>query len=95
MKTEQMTGVRLSDREMTQDTLISEKQMTGVLSTYLTETETASLRRAFSYVLEDEHEMQNEVFCIMKSRGWYQTTPAEDVKVSSAKTKLSPTKVQV
>lgn len=92
MKTEQMSCVRLGDREMTQDTLIAEKQMTGVLNTYLTETETASLRRAFSYVLGDEHEIQNEVFCLMKSRGWYQTTPAEDTKVSSAKTKLAPTK---
>ena len=40
-------------------------------------------------LLQDEHQIQMEVFEEMQKRGWYPTTPAEDQKVQSAKQKFT------
>ena len=70
------------------DLLNSEKQMTGIYNTSLCESETASVRSCFSSILTEEHNMQNELFMQMKSRGWYPTEPAEQTKLEEAKQKF-------
>ena len=40
-------------------------------------------------ILKEEHDIQYEVFQEMSTRGFYQTTPAEEQKVQQAKQKYS------
>ena len=67
------------------DMLNSEKQMTAIYNTSLCESETMAVRSCLSSILKEEHTMQNELFMQMKSRGWYQTEPAEQTKLEQAK----------
>ena len=70
------------------DLLNSEKQMTGIYNSSLVESETVSVRNCLSSILNEEHNMQNELFMQMKSRGWYPTETAEQTTIDQAKEKF-------
>ena len=70
------------------DMLNSEKQMTAIYNTSLCESETTAVRNCLSSILAEEHNMQNELFMQMKSRGWYPTETAEESKLNEAKQKF-------
>lgn len=78
----------LSDQEILEDILSSQKHMTGLYNTYSGECEHENLQGDMLNILKEEHNMQYEVFSEMQKRGWYQTTPAEAEKISQAKTKF-------
>lgn len=80
---------QFDDRAQILDLLNSQKHMTDVYNTFLNECETPALKNCFSNILNDEHEMQNEIFTDMQSRGWYQTKAAETSKVDKAVKKFS------
>jgi spore coat protein CotF len=43
-------------------------------------------------LLDEEHQIQAEVFDVMKQRGWYQTPAADQQKVQQAKQKFQSAK---
>ena len=79
----------LSEKEILEDVLASQKQMTSLYNTYANECASPTVRDTFMGILNDEHMMQADVFSEMQKRSWYQTTPASQEKISQAKKEYS------
>lgn len=79
----------LSDQEIMEDVLASQKSITGVYNTFSNECVHQPLREDFLNILREEHNMQASVFTEMEKRGWYNPAPAEAQMVEQAKTKFT------
>ena len=79
----------LGEKELLQDSLISQKQITGSYNTFAGECVNAQLRSTFLNILDEEHCIQADVFSQLQSNGWYQVEPADAQKVVKAKQKFS------
>lgn len=80
----------LSEREMMDDSLASQKMMSGAYNTYAAECASTQLRNTFLSILNDEHDIGAKIFDEMSARGWYQIKQAEQTDVLKAKQKFSP-----
>ena len=69
------------------DALNSEKYIGSMYNTFLFESATTSFRNCMSGLLEDEHQMQHEIYNELSTRGWYKTDKAEDSKINCEKQK--------
>lgn len=78
----------LTDQEMLSDALDSQKYITGNLNTFANECSTSKLRDDFLNVLQDEHNIQYELFNEMSQRGWYPVQQADQTQISQAKQKF-------
>lgn len=81
----------LTEQQILQDSLMSQKQMTGSYNTFAGECVSEQLRGAMLNILTDEHKIQADIFNSMQSHGWYQVEQADQNKVQQAKTKLQAT----
>ena len=81
----------LTEQHILQDSLMSQKQMTGSYNTYAGECVSPQLRGTMLNILTEEHTIQADIFSEMQSHGWYQVEPAEAQKIQKAKQKLSAT----
>ena len=79
----------LSDKEILQDGLISQKHVTESYNTFAGECVNAQLRSTFLRILDEEHAIQADMFCTLQSNGWYQVENAPVQKVRQAKQKFS------
>ncbi|HHU22691.1 MAG TPA: spore coat protein [Clostridiales bacterium] len=79
----------LGEKEILQDCLISQKQLTDSYNTYAGECVNEQLRGAFLNILDDEHRIQADLFCNLQSNGWYQVEPADQQKIQKARQKFS------
>lgn len=79
------SGSSLPERDLMNDVLSSQKFMSDTYNTYTNECATPNVRDGFMSILSEEHQIQSEVFDLMKQRGWYQTPAADQQKVSQAK----------
>jgi len=79
----------MSEKELLQDGLISQKQITGSYNTFAGECVNEQLRGAFLNILDEEHRIQADIFCSLQSNGWYQVEPAEQNKIQQARSKFS------
>jgi spore coat protein CotF len=79
----------LSEKEILQDCLISQKQLTDSYNTYAGECVNEQLRGAFLNILDDEHRIQADIFCNLQTNGWYQVEPADQQKIQKARQKFS------
>lgn len=79
----------MQDKELMDDVLSSEKQMTGIYNSYANECATPEIRQEMLKILKEEHDIQADVYTEMQSRGWYQAPPAEQQKINQAKQKFS------
>ncbi len=84
-----MNTNQYSDQEMMGDILSTQKFMTGGYNATANEASEPSVKTAFMSILEDEHQIQHDVFQEMKGRGWYQTETAPQDKVNQIKQKFS------
>jgi len=82
-----MTTLPMKDQEMMQDVLASQKQVTGVYNTFTNECSNPTIREDFLSILQEEHQMQADVFCEIQKRGWYNVAPAEQQKISQTRQK--------
>ena len=78
----------MTDRELMDDGLSCQKHVTGTYNTFANECATPELRRDMMQILEEEHTIQQNIFDEMSKRGWYQTPPAEPIKMEQAKQKF-------
>lgn len=78
-----------SDKDRLQDALSSQKYITDGYNTFTSECVTPQLRGMFMSLLQEEHDIQNEIFTEMQKRGWYQVQPAEQQKIDQTKTKFN------
>lgn len=77
------------EQEMLTDLLSSQKFITGNYNSFANECATPAVKTDFMNILQEEHQIQNEVFCEMQKRGWYPTEAADQNKVNQAKQKYS------
>ena len=78
-----------TDKEVLGDALTAEKKSTNVYNTFSNECIPEDVRNTFLKILEQEHEIQDDVFKIMHAKGLYPTPEAEDKKVEQAKQKYA------
>jgi len=83
------------DKCMATDLLNSEKMMTSQYNTALCESATGEVRGCLSGILDDEHRIQQEIFDVMSSKGWYPTPKAEETKLNEARVKFENTKANM
>lgn len=79
----------LREKELLQDSLISQKLITGSYNTFAGECVNEQLRGAFLNILEDEHCIQADIFGQLQSNGWYQVEPADARKIEKARNKFA------
>ena len=78
----------MGDKEVVNDCIISQKQISSSYNTYAGECVSEPLRNAFLSILDDEHRIQAGLFKDMQSRGWYNVDPAESNKLQQVKQKF-------
>ncbi len=79
----------MGDREMVSDLLASQKLTASTYNNYAGECKCDNMRNSFLDILREEHQIQNDLFVTMESRGWYPTKEAPVTEVSAAKQKFS------
>ena len=79
----------LDEKEIIEDALISQKQITDSYNTFAGEAVNAQLRSTMLSILDDEHTIQADLFSCLQSHGWYQTEPAEQQKIVQTRQKFS------
>lgn len=80
-----MATMNLSDKEMLQDLLTSEKQVISSYSTGITESSCQNLRSTLVNNFNNVQGIQYKVFDAMKQKGWYQTKDADTNEVQQLK----------
>ena len=75
----------MTEKEMMTDILNSQKQMTGMYNTFVNECSAPAVRHEFMNLLNEEHQIQADVFSEMQKRGWYPVENAEQQKIEQAK----------
>ena len=73
------------DREMMEDVLSSQKFVTEGYNTFANECALPAVMSELMNILNEEHQIQHEVFDEMVKRGWYQTEPAPQKKIDQCK----------
>lgn len=79
----------MTEKEILQDCLSSQKFTTSNLNTWAGECVCEQLRSAFLNILDDEHRIQADIFNDMSSKGWYPTQPADQQQLQQVKQKFS------
>lgn len=78
---------KFGDKDILTDALSSQKFVTGGYNTSVNECATPALRNDFLNILNEEHQMQSEIFTEMQTRGWYPTEAADQNKINQVKQK--------
>jgi spore coat protein CotF len=87
-------GSNLPERDLMNDVLSSQKFITDTYNTFTNECATPNVRDGFMSILNEEHQIQAEVFDVMKQRGWYQVPAADQQKVNQAKQQYANQRAQ-
>lgn len=80
-----------TDKEILGDALTTEKAATDHYNTFANGCVHDNVRRAILHCLEQEHSIQQDVFCMMQEKGYYPTPAAQEQKVEQAKQKYAQT----
>ena len=76
------------EKEMLTDALASQKYVTENYNTFANECANPAVKNEFMDILNEEHQIQFELFSEMNKRGWYPLEQANQQKVSQAKQKF-------
>ena len=79
----------LDEKNILQDSLISQKLITESYNTYAGECVNQQLRDTMLNILDDEHCIQADIFNSLQSHGWYKPEPAQQQKIAQAKQKFT------
>ena len=80
-----MTPTNFSEKEILSDALSSAKAATNHYNTFSNECVHENVRHAMLHCLEQEHDIQQDVFNMMHEKGYYPTPAAEQKKVDQLK----------
>ena len=73
------------EKELLSDALGVEKAITAIYNTSANECSHPELRETLMNILNQEHDIQYDVFKCMHKRGFYPTPAAEDQKIATVK----------
>lgn len=79
-----MTGI-YTEKEILGDALAAQKSTTGEFNKFANECVHKDVRQTMLHILNQEHEIQQDVFEMMHAKGYYPTPEAEEKKVSELK----------
>lgn len=88
METNNSVQQNYDDKQMMNDALYSQKQITENYNIFANECAGPQLRDVFMNILNEEHQIQADVFDEMSKRGWYAAQNAEQQQIEQAKTKF-------
>lgn len=76
------------DRAKLDDALSSQKFISDGYNTSANEAAEPMVKNTLMSLLEEEHDIQHDLFLQMQKRGWYQTEPAPQQKIDETKSKF-------
>lgn len=79
-----MTTTNFSEKEILSDALSSTKAATNHYNSFSNECVHENVRHAMLHCLEQEHAIQQDLFEIMHTKGYYPTPAADEKKVQNA-----------
>lgn len=79
----------MDDKNLMQDLLLLEKGACDLYMHGAIESSTQNVHLAFNSAFTDTLNMQNEIYSKMESKGWYQTKPVEQQKITAVKNQFS------
>jgi spore coat protein F len=86
-------GNKLSEKEILNDLLLTEKQGTSSLNTYITESTCANLRQNLKGILQDMYSIHENLYNTMNQKGWYTPSDAPSQEVQKVKTEFNQLQV--
>lgn len=84
-----------TEKELMNDLLMSEKQVSSAYTIGITESSCANLRNILTQCEQNTLSNQESFFNAMNQRGWYQVKKAPSQDVQSAKTKFAQMQSQL
>lgn len=82
------TNANLTDREIMDDILTSQKHITGVYNSFSNECVNQKLQDDMLKILNEEHSIQFSVFGDMQKKGWYNPATAQAQMIEETKSKF-------
>lgn len=79
----------MDDKTLMENLLITVKGESGLYFNGTIESSTSNVRSTFDRALTKSLQMQNDVYCKMSDKGWYQMTPVEQQKISQTAQKFA------
>lgn len=79
----------MTDKDYLSEFLDTQKQLTANYNYYAGECVNTELRSSMLALLDEEHDIQSDIFNQMHARGWYQVKGADPAEVTTVKTKFS------
>jgi len=79
----------MTDKDYLAEFLDTEKQVTANYNYYAGECVNTELRSSLLTLLDEEHDIQSDIFNQMHARGWYQVKNADPTELETVKTKFS------
>lgn len=79
-----MTGI-YTEKEILGDALAAQKAATSQFNMSANECVHEDLRQTMMHILNEEHDLQQDVFNMMHDKGYYPTPEADTQKVASVK----------
>lgn len=83
----QMNKQAMTEQDMMTDALSSQKFMTENYNLFANECSSPAIKSELMNILNEEHQIQHEVFSELQKRGWYQVEAADQNKINQAKQK--------
>lgn len=83
----------LTEKEILNDLLLTEKQGTSALNTFITESTCANLRQNLKNILQDEYSIHENIYNAMNQKGWYTPSDAPAQEVQKVKTQFNQLQV--
>ena len=80
-----MSRKSMKERDLFEDILINQKYITETYNTFANECKNLSVRNDILSLLNEEHQLESDVFDEMYRRGWYPTILAEPLAIDEAK----------
>lgn len=89
------TDINLTDREIMDDILTSQKHITSIYNTFSNECVNQNLQDDMLRILKEEHSIQFSVFSVMQKKGWYNPAAAQAQMINDTKTKFENISTQL
>ncbi|HJD24166.1 MAG TPA: spore coat protein [Firmicutes bacterium] len=80
----------MQDKDRLEDALNTQKYMTVTYNALANECASSGLRDELLNLLQEEHNIQADLFQEMQKRGWYPTAPASQPQIEAVKQQFSP-----
>jgi len=77
------------DKDLITDVLMTEKSLCATYNTAVTEAATSNVREGFKNILNEQLDIQNDIFNTMNQKGWYNVQQADQNNINTIKTQFN------